>query len=199
MFVDLRVHSLNSKGLDSPARMEMKARELGVELTFCDGFRYQAPCGVELEARSKKGLKREIAHAKNFDIIAVHGGRANINRAAVSDSRVDVLCHPWLGRRDSGVDAVVAREAAENNVAIEFCLSYLLMPGQRLKILSHIRRIMKLGEKYDFPIAFTTGAKTRYDLRSEEELKAVMSLIGFSQEGIEEVLRHQQRLLGGER
>ncbi|HEQ78594.1 MAG TPA: hypothetical protein ENI78_03110, partial [Euryarchaeota archaeon] len=128
MFIDLRVHSINSKGVDSPSRLKKEARDLGIEVALCDGIKYDDfISGIELTARNKRELIREIISSKKFDIIVVHGGRAEINRSAVSDSRVDVLAHPWLGRRDSGVDAVVAREAADNGVAIELCISYLLI------------------------------------------------------------------------
>lgn len=194
MFLDLRVHSLNSTGTDSPSRMEREARERGVEVAFCDGVEYEdAISGIELEARGKKELKKKIGASRGFDIIFVHGGKANINRHAASDDRVDVLTHPWLDRRDSGVDSIVAREAADNNVAIEFCLDHLMLRN-RIKVLSHMRRILKLREKYNFNIIATSGARNRYALRNKLEVKAVLRLIGMGEEDVREVLQLPRKI-----
>ncbi len=189
MFLDLRVHSINSKGVDSPSRIKKEARDLGIEVALCDGVKYEdSISGIEIDAKSKKELKKKLNSSRKFDIIVVHGGKAEINRAAVSDPRVDILAHPWLGRKDSGVDAVVAREAAENGVAIEFCLSYLLLQHQRLKILSNLRRIRRLKEKYNFRIVVTSGAKSRYELRNKHEIMSILHLLGFREEEIRECL-----------
>ncbi len=196
MFIDLRVHSINSKGVDSPSRLKKEARDLGIEVALCDGIKYDDfISGIELSARNKRELRREIISSKKFDIIVVHGGRAEINRSAVSDSRVDILAHPWLGRRDSGVDAVVAREAADNGVAIELCLSYLLIQHQRLKILSSLRRIKKLKDKYNFDILVTSGAKSKYDMRNKYEIASILYLLGLGEEDIKEYINLPEKLI----
>ncbi len=196
MFIDLRVHSINSKGVDSPSRLKKEARDLGIEVALCDGIKYDDfISGIELTARNKRELIREIISSKKFDIIVVHGGRAEINRSAVSDSRVDVLAHPWLGRRDSGVDAVVAREAADNGVAIELCISYLLIQHQRLKIFSSLRRIKKLKDKYNFEILVTSGAKCKYDLRNKYEIASILYLLGLEEEDIKESINLPEKLI----
>ncbi len=196
MFIDLRVHSINSKGVDSPSRLKKEARDLGIEVALCDGIKYDDfISGIELTARNKRELIREIISSKKFDIIVVHGGRAEINRSAVSDSRVDILAHPWLGRRDSGVDAVVAREAADNGVAIELCISYLLIQHQRLKIFSSLRRIKKLKDKYNFEILVTSGAKCKYDLRNKYEIASILYLLGLEEEDIKESINLPEKLI----
>lgn len=196
MFIDLRVHSINSKGVDSPSRLKKEARDLGIEVALCDGIKYDDfISGIELTARNKRELIREIISSKKFDIIIVHGGRAEINRSAVSDSRVDILAHPWLGRRDSGVDAVVAREAADNGVAIELCISYLLIQHQRLKIFSSLRRIKKLKDKYNFEILVTSGAKCKYDLRNKYEIASILYLLGLEEEDIKESINLPEKLI----
>ncbi|GCC10550.1 ribonuclease P protein component 3 [archaeon] len=196
MFIDLRVHSINSKGVDSPSRLKKEARDLGIEVALCDGIKYDDfISGIELTARNKRELIREIVSSKKFDIIVVHGGRAEINRSAVSDTRVDILAHPWLGRRDSGVDAVVAREAADNGVAIELCISYLLIQHQRLKIFSSLRRIKKLKDKYNFEILVTSGAKCKYDLRNKYEIASILYLLGLEEEDIKESINLPEKLI----
>jgi ribonuclease P/MRP protein subunit RPP1 len=186
MFIDLRVHSLNSKGVDSPARLLEEARTLGIRLGLCDGIAYDnALSGVEIKADSKRALIKALRTSwRNFDYVVVHGGEAAINRAATRDSRVDILAHPYLGRRDSGVDAVIARQAAQNHVAIEVDLSSIIAARgvARVRHLQKVHRILLLSRKYDFNIVVTSGAKSRYGLRSTKEAEAVLLSIGFTRE-----------------
>ncbi len=196
MYFDLRVHSVNSKGVDSPARLRKEARDLGVEVVLCDGVRYcDYPSGVEIKADTKRELKKKISRARDFDIIVVHGGKIEINRAAVQDKRVALLAHPWLGRRDSGVDAVVAREAAKNGVAIELSFRHLLTQEHRIRLLSSIRRIFKLREKYRFRVVVTSGARSRYELRSKYEIRALLHLLGLKEEEIADILSTPQKIV----
>ncbi len=185
MFIDLRVHSLNSSGVDSPARLLREAASLGIKLGLCDGVAYDnALSGIEIKAESKRAMIRALRKSwRRFDYVVVHGGEAKINRAATRDTRVDILAHPYLGRRDSGVDVVVARQAAENGVAIEVDLwSIISAKGiARVRQLQKVHRILLLSRKYGFDIVVTSGAKSRYELRGSKEAEAILTSIGFSQ------------------
>lgn len=186
MFTDLRVHSLSSDGVDSPARLREEAKRLGITLGLCDGVVHEGvPSGVEVRAESTRELLRALrAVSKKFDYVVVHGGSAKINRAASRDSRVDILAHPYLGRRDSGVDAVIAKQAAESGVAIEVDLwSIISARGfARVRHLQKVHRILKLSRKYGFSIVATSGAKSRYELRSGREAEAILLSAGFTPE-----------------
>lgn len=196
MYLDLRVHSVYSKGVDSPARLKKEARDLGVDIVLCDGVRYcDYLSAIEIKADTKRELKKKISRARDFDIIVVHGGKLEINRAAAQDSRVGILAHPWLGRRDSGVDAVVAREAAKNGVAIELCFRHLLAQEHRIRVLSSIRRILRLWEKYKFRLVVTSGARSRYELRSRYEIRALLHLLGLGEGAVEEIMCTPQEII----
>jgi ribonuclease P/MRP protein subunit RPP1 len=184
MFIDLRVHSLNSKGVDSPARLLEEAASLGIRLGLCDGIAYDnALSGVEIKAESKRALIKALRTSwKNFDYVVVHGGEAKINRAATRDTRVDILAHPYLGRRDAGVDVVVARQAAQSGVAIEVDLQSIISAKgvARVRQLQKVHRILLLSRKYGFNIVVTSGAKSRYELRGTKEAEAILTSIGFT-------------------
>lgn len=186
MFIDLRVHSLNSSGVDSPSRLLKEAERLGVKPGLCDGMAYEGVLsGIEIRAESKRALVRAVRENwRRFDYVVVHGGEANINRAATRDSRVDILAHPYKGRRDAGVDVVIARQAAENQVAIEVDLwSIISARGMaRVRHVQKVQRILKLSRKYGFTIVATSGAKSRYELRGAKEAEAILMSVGFTQE-----------------
>ncbi|WP_456474204.1 RNase P subunit p30 family protein [Candidatus Pyrohabitans sp.] len=192
MFIDLHVHSLCSRGVDSPARLLEEARILGVTPGLCDGVAHgDALSGVEIEAENKRKLAAAIRRSwQKFDYVVVHGGRAVINRAAVSDPRVDILAHPYLGRRDSGIDAVVARQATQNQVAIEIDLSTIIVSRgiARVRHLQKVRRILLLSRKYGFDVVVTSRAKSRYELRSTREAEAVLLSTGFTPEEVRRAL-----------
>ncbi|MDI9437467.1 MAG: RNase P subunit p30 family protein [Euryarchaeota archaeon] len=141
--------------------------------------------GVEIRAKNPEDLKRKIQKFRmRTDVLLVHGGDLKVNRAAVEDPRVDVLAHPYRGRRDSGFNHVLAKKAAENNVAVEINIGYLLRNRnhRRQKVLAQFRELVKLKSKFHFPMVITTGARSLYDLRSPLDLMALSKCFGMDKE-----------------
>lgn len=141
--------------------------------------------GVEVRAKNPEDLRRKIQKfRKKVDVLLVYGGDLKVNRAAVEDSRVDLLLHPYQGRRDSGFNHILAKKAAENNVAAEINIGYLLRNRnhRRQKILAQFRELLKLKSKFDFPLVITSGARSLYDLRSPRDLMALSSCFGMDKE-----------------
>ncbi|MFB6204739.1 MAG: RNase P subunit p30 family protein [Candidatus Nanohaloarchaea archaeon] len=159
---------------------------------------WTSPCEIDtvfLEAGDwgelKKKIKREREEA---DVLVFLGGDEELNRKAASDSRVDVLLHPERGRKDSGINHVVAKEAAENNVAIGFDFSRLLSDSKaKTHVLSHWRRNLKLCEKYGVEYVLTTGAEERYGLRAPRDIAAVIDSLGYN--GFQAVSENPQKIL----
>ncbi|HPU37868.1 MAG TPA: RNase P subunit p30 family protein, partial [Methanothermobacter sp.] len=94
------------------------------------------------------------------------------------------------GRRDPGINHILARAAAENNVAIELNTkdiinSYLKV---RAKLFEYLRDIIKLQEKFKFPIIIASGATTTYDLRTPRDLIALFKCINIKEKKIREAL-----------
>ena len=76
--------------------------------------------GVEIKAKNPDELRRMVDRFRDMaDIIIVAGGELDINRAACENPKVDILSTPEKQRRDSGIDHVMAKLAAENKVAID--------------------------------------------------------------------------------
>jgi len=67
----------------------------------------------------------------------VHGGDEQINRAACTDDRVDLLMHPERGKR-GGLNQVTAKIAEKNGVALGLSFGYFWKDGTSCKI-SHAR------------------------------------------------------------
>jgi len=152
---------------------------------------FEVARGVSISAETPRQLKRKVQRFREkADVILVEGGDAKINRAACEDIKVDILSKPYKGRRDPGINHILARTAAENNVAIELNTgdiinSYLKV---RVKIFEYLREIIKLQRKFKFPIIIASGATTTYDLRTPRDLIALFKCINIKEEKIIEAL-----------
>lgn len=141
--------------------------------------------GVEISAKNPDDLKKKIQRLKKKDeIIIVHGGDLKINREACENPWVDILSHPYRNRRDSGINHVIGRKAAEKKVAIELNLKYLLKirPYHRHRILSQFKDILKLHRKFNFPLIITSGAHSIYDLHTPRDIIALTNSFGMNEE-----------------
>lgn len=147
-----------------------KAEDLGWEVS-------QA---VFLEADDWGELKRKIREEReDAEVLVFVGGDEELNRKAASDSRIDVLLHPERGRKDSGINHVIAREASDNRVSVGFDLQQLLTdPKKKSHVLAHWRRNLMLCEKYDTPYIITTGAERKYGLRAPKDLASIIDSLG---------------------
>ncbi|MBI5347664.1 MAG: hypothetical protein HZB66_03565 [Candidatus Aenigmarchaeota archaeon] len=193
---DLHMHSRQSIGENSTEEMAQMAKRLGIDgIGVCRFFGTKADLVWEIPADDIDFVKVIILKPKtageleklaaavrnNAEVVAVYGGNYDINRAACENSMVDVLFHPELGRNDSGLDHICARAAAENNVAIEINFREIAesYKKHRAYVLSFIRRNIRLCQKYGVPVITTSGAHTKWGLRSGRELAAVSHLLGI--------------------
>jgi len=141
--------------------------------------------GVEISAKNQDDLKRKAQKLrKKAQILLVHGGDLKVNRAACENPQVDILSHPYRSRRDSGINHVIGRKAAENKVAIELNLKYLfkVRSSHRYRVLSYFRDILKLQRKFKFPLIITSGGHSIYDLHTPRDIMALNSCFGMSRE-----------------
>jgi len=147
--------------------------------------------GVEIKAKNPEDLKKKVnKFRKEIDVILVQGGNLKINRAATEDPRVDILCYPYRNRIDSGINHVLAAKAAENRVAIEINLKYLLINrlNQRHRILNQFQQIVKLHRKFKFPTIITSNANSIYDLHSPRDVIALAACFGMTSEEASEAI-----------
>jgi ribonuclease P/MRP protein subunit RPP1 len=165
------------------------AEELGWTATNCE---FET---VFLEADNWGELKKKIKHNRDdVDVLVFKGGNVELNRKAAEDARVDVLLHPEKGRKDSGIDHVIAEEAAKNKVAIGFDLQQLMENNkQQTHALTAWRKNLRLCEKYDTPYTITSGAQEKLDLRAPRELAAVIKSLDFK--GNKAVSKYPKKIL----
>lgn len=152
-----------------------------------DKFDIQIHKGVEITAKNVEDLRKKIKKfRKKVDILTVHGGDIKINRAASENPRVDIISHPYRNRIDCGINHVLAKKAARNNVAIDIDISYILKTRSSLrsKVLSQFREILKLNKKFNFPLIITNNAHSIYDLRTPKDIIAFLGCIGMAEKDV---------------
>ena len=163
------------------------------------GRNFMIYSGVEITPKNPEDLKRKVQKfRKKADVVIVKGGDLKINRAACEDPRIDVLSQPYKKRRDSGMNHVLAKKAAENSVAVEINLKYLLRTNSRnrYRVLNQFQQILKLQRKFNFPIMTTSAAASIYDLRTPQDVTALSRCFGLTEEeAVETISKTPQEII----
>jgi ribonuclease P/MRP protein subunit RPP1 len=193
-FYDLHVHTTLSIGENSVDEVTDMAKKLGLSglgiVRYYTGRIEKMPekkdidlvSAVIIKPDSKEELDATAKKIRNkIEVLMVHGGNYDVNRAACENSMVDVLCHPELGRRDSGLDHICVKAAQENNVAIEINFREILesYKRQRIYVISSMMKNIKLCRKYNTNVITTSGAITKWGMRGGRELAAITHLLGL--------------------
>jgi ribonuclease P/MRP protein subunit RPP1 len=140
--------------------------------------------GVEVRADTIQELHEGITKAEREGaaVVTAHGGDEKLNRAAI-DAGVDLLAHPNRGRGRS-FDHVMARQAAENGVAVELSLAPVLRSsgGERVRAIRDLHTTLKLLRKYEALFVVSGDPRTHLQVRTPRELRAVARLVGVEDE-----------------
>ncbi|WP_435194493.1 RNase P subunit p30 family protein [Natronomonas sp. EA1] len=127
-------------------------------------------------------------------LLCLHGGDRAINRLAVEEPKVDVLCHPMRG--DGDVNHVLAKAAAHNGVRLEFNFGPVLRSdgGRRVQAIQGLRKLRELVAKFDVPYVVSADPTSHLQLRAPRELAALGEVVGFTADEMETGLREWGRL-----
>ncbi len=139
--------------------------------------------GINILNANSNDIRKIINRYRDkSNYISCLGGDLKINRSVCENRRIDVLSRPYYKRRDSGMNHVLAKEAARNNVAIELCFKDILNNHlkYRANVISSFKEILMFHRKFKFPLILTTDSKSLYDVRSTRDLLAFFKSIGFT-------------------
>lgn len=193
-FYDLHVHTYLSIGENTIEEMAEFAKRLGFSgigiAQYYPGKIEKLPKIEDIDLVSVGVIKSDNPNEMNsmakkirnrVEILMVHGGNYDINRAACENSSIDVLAHPELGRKDSGLDHICVKTAAENDVAIEINFREILESYKKNKIyvMSAINKNIKLCKKYGAKMITTSSAISKWGMRSGRELAAAANILGL--------------------
>lgn len=151
--------------------------------------KFEFEFGLEINPKSQNELyKLSKKYRNESKYISVLGGDLAINRAACENRQIDVLSRPYFRNRNScGINHVLAKEAVRNNVAIELCFNDILSSylSFRAKIMANFREIIKLYNKFRFPLIITSGASSIWETRSPKDIFSVFKNFGLSQDDLD--------------
>lgn len=221
-YYDLHVHTALSIGENTIEEMAEFAKKLGFAgigvAQYCPGRIEKLPKidGIDIVSVGiiKSGSGNELAELakkvrNKFEVLMVHGSVYDINRAACENSIINILAHPELGRKDSGLDHICVKAAAENNVAIEINFREVLESYKKNKVyvMSAINKNIKLCKKYGARMITASSAMNKWGMRSGRELAAVANVLGLDLgEAIdttstipEEIIRTNREKLAGKK
>jgi len=177
-----------------------KLPQLQPVLSFTNKF--EVFRGIELVEENPSKLHGLIGKfRKSVDVVIVHGGSETVNRAALENPRVDILNHPAFAK-SSGLNQVLAKAAAENDVAIGLTIRPLLHSRgpRRVRLLSDLRANLDLARKYDVPLVLSSGAMSCFDLRSPMETLALAEVCGLEEdEALEAITAVPERIISRNR
>ena len=146
-----------------------------------------------LESTEWGELKKDIQRS-DVEVLIYRGGDDELHKKVAEHGKVDVIMSPERGRKDSGIDHVIAEAAAENNVAIGFNLRQLFTSKkQRTHVLRHWKLNLKLCKKYGTMKVLTTGAEEVAQLRAPRDAASIIDSFGFN--GKEAVSKHPKKVL----
>jgi ribonuclease P/MRP protein subunit RPP1 len=192
-FYDLHVHTSLSIGENPAGDMIEMAKRLGLSgigiVRYANGHLPELPEAEGIDVINSVMLKAKVNELNSLieknrpraEVLMVHGGDYDVNRAACENSAVDILCHPELGRKDSGLDHICVRAAHDNNVAIEVNFREVLecYKRNRVYVLSSLKKNIDLCVKYETPVVVSSSAVTKWGLRSGRELSSIAHLLGL--------------------
>ena len=134
-------------------------------------------------------------YRSRVNCISVFGGDLRVNRVCTENIKLDVLSRPYFRRFDSGLNHILAKEAKNNNVAIELSFNDILSSylSYRAKIIANFKDIYTLYDKFHFPLIVSCGASNIFDIKSPMDLEAFFKNTGFND--FEKSMEHCKRIL----
>ena len=153
---------------------------------------------LEIRSTNINEIRKSVNKFRNKALcISVIGGDLKVNRAVLENIKIDVLSRPYLKRYDSGLNHILAKEAVNNNVAVELCFKDILRTylTPRAKVISNFRDIYTLYRKFEFPLILSSGAESIFDIKTTHDFISVFKQTGLSDEDIDKSFKTAENIL----
>jgi ribonuclease P/MRP protein subunit RPP1 len=148
---------------------------------------------INTDEKTARGIIDSIKKKNKKAIIAVQGRDDAFNRRAIETLKINYLVMPEAGKkkdtlkqRDSGINHVVAKEAARKNISFVIDFSYLKsLEGEELaKVLARIIQNIKICRKAKAQIKLASFAKSEKDLLNEKDISGFLTSLGMSSQQV---------------
>jgi ribonuclease P/MRP protein subunit RPP1 len=195
-------------GDSSLRRMALEARELGfdsivaTEWDHCDGVPgIVVTPGVLISANTVRGVISQLKRTGDANsLVLVNAGDNAFNRSVLSLKGIHILRNLHTTHKHS-FDHITGRMAAEKGVAVDLDLRPLihLRGNIRQKVLYRYQDLVRLQDRFGFPLTLSSNALSVLDQRSVRDMMHLTALFGLDKGRAGEALGTIGRLLSPER
>ena len=217
MFYDLHVRAeagkaagmarrlgLNGIGLAVQSGAHASSQEIQALREAAKSLGVDAAIGIEIQGKASQISSMAKNLRRQYELILVRGGSEDVNRAAMEAAEVDVLIHHTLENGEPGVNHILARLGAKNNVAICFDFWDIVRSYRKTRsnMLTSMMETARFVRKYRCPFVLSSGAMSEWDMRGPSELIAFGKFLGFQENECRkalsgEMLAENRRRLAG--
>ena len=196
------------EGDSSLRRMALEARELGFDSIVatgrdhCDAVQGIVVIpGVLIAANTVRGVISQLKRTGDANgLVLVNAGDNAFNRSVLSLKGIHILRNLHTTHKHS-FNHVTGRMAADKGVAVDIDLRPLihLRGNIRQKVLYRYQDLIRLQERFEFPITLSSNALSVLDQRSVRDVMHLTALFGLDEDRAREALGTIGRLLSPER
>jgi len=183
-------------GDTSVRRLALEAKTLGFDSLVAmdtpagsfDGVEILS--GIIVQDAPMRDVIARVKRAKDSGaVISVNARDNGFNRAAISLKGVHILRDIPAADRNA-FDHVTAKMAADNNVAIDIDLSFLIGARGvvRQRAIHRYRDLLTFERRFEFPVSLSSHARSYLDLRAVREITGLCSLVGMDTPDVEKAL-----------
>jgi ribonuclease P/MRP protein subunit RPP1 len=183
--------------------MALEAGELGYDSFVAAGHEgcvigdFQVFGGLLIRDFQLKSIIRAARGNTNEKcLLIVNAGDNAFNRAVLQVKGVHILRHLHKTEKNS-FDHITARLSADHRVAIDIDIRPLVMARGiwRQKAIQRYKDLLRLKEKFEFPITLSTNARSIVEQKSVREVVNLASLIGMEEDDVRETFATVNGLL----
>lgn len=174
-------------GDSSVRRMALESKNLGFDrLVAADTpsgefYGIEVCTGIIIRSTPLKDLINRVKRERNSEaVVSVEAGDNGFNRAVISLKGVHII-RGIQSAEKTAFDHVAAKMAADNRVAIDLDLSFLLSGRgiARQRAMHRFRDVLILEQRFEFPLTISSYAHSIMDMRAVREITGLCSLMGM--------------------
>ena len=170
--------------------------------------------GICIDETNPQQLRKIVQRFyRKVDLIMANGNNAKINRSICEMPQIDIINHPYLNNRNSGINHVLSKLLIRNNITVNINLMDILSNRgyYKARILNQINQLLMLEKKYNFRVIISSGSESFYDVRSPESMILLNQLMNMDMnhakkcistnpiEIIEDINKHKNSIVDGVR
>ena len=167
-------------GISSP--QNAKRKEIRMLEKICNDVGIDLTTRVDLFPNTPRELLSSLRRVRRrFEVVAVICTSKPVARQAAKDRRVDLLVFPTDSRKRF-FDLAEAKLASRVSASLEITMKRLLLlrGPSKIRLLSCLRREVKIAKKFNVPIVVSSGATTEYLLRTPQDYAALTTLFDLT-------------------